>query len=716
MAKRFPHFDRNLGIFWYWNSDLTKEIITRQLQQIRDAGFRSVCIHPMPDSFRKNDFLAGMKIPYPGKRYFSLIRFAVYECKRLNLFVTLYDEGGWPSGTACGKIVEGNPEFAAMVLVKNADGTIAPRRFSENGWQTDMMNPKVTEKFISLVHERYFESAGEEFGNTIRGIFTDEAKISGLIGSEKNPWSPLLPEAFKQENGFDVETIYPHLFPDADLNEETLRARELYRNCCTELMARNFYALIAKWCHKHNIEYEGHLGGEDSLSKHAACFGNFMTAISNFDTPGVDAIWRQIHPSTDEGAFVKLAQSAAIRYGRHETMSESFNVYGSGETTSNMNWIANAQFIHGINRMTVMPFLSSADGVRKISCGTDFSPRIPIWRLFPALTAHWEWVGAFDPGAIEAPVHVKYAPEIQRDEKEWLKLFRHLDDNWIFWRFAEADEAPKQGTVIINDSADLSKLTNHAVIKPLNPQGTFRVLPCRRTDGTDALMVFCKDSSGGIFRFASDEEWTELPPPDSLPSVIEPLRRIPGGYETRFAPGELRIFHRAQFLEPQKFISEQTHINWNIDYVERWHIGERITHKKLQINKSLPDSGNYTEKESGFSGVLNLSAEIVCGKNIPRYIRFRELWSGGILSVNGVRTGMRAFAPWVFPLTNLHYGKNIIKLEVIGSLENEWLRAYKTEWKPQGICNSYCDRIAGFSANETRCGVVPEAELVYIIP
>ena len=53
----------NPGIFWYWNCDPSEAVITRQLTEIRDAGFRSVSLHPMPDSFRKRDFFAGMRIP-----------------------------------------------------------------------------------------------------------------------------------------------------------------------------------------------------------------------------------------------------------------------------------------------------------------------------------------------------------------------------------------------------------------------------------------------------------------------------------------------------------------------------------------------------------------------------------------------------------------------------------------------------------------------------
>lgn len=715
---------RNPGIFWYWNCDPSEAMITRQLTEIRDAGFRSVSLHPMPDKFRKRDFFAGMRIPYLGKRYFRLFRFAVSECRRLGLSMILYDEGGWPSGTVCGEVIRGNPEFAAQVLVRDDAGCIEPHRFSPSGWQTDLMNPLATRKFLRLVHERYWEAAGEEFGRTIRSIFTDEPRISGTVGTDRVPWSPFLPEFFRRCNGFSVETIYPLLFPGMEDSGDVREARRLYQECCTELTARNFFGEIAAWCHTHRIELEGHFSGEDSISCHAGCFGDYLRAASELDVPGVDAIWRQIAPGCGEGAFAKLAQSAAIRKRRSETLSESFNVYGPGAAAPVLNWIANTQFVHGISRIMAMPFLASSDGVRKISCGTDFSPRNPQWRLFSALTAHWKWAGEYEPGALEAPVHVRYVPppavltDSGKRDDAWNAFLRVLDDRWLFWRFSGCGEpVPENGIVLDPDDPSAcsdERLTQYAVLPPLNPQGCFRLLPCRRKDGRKAVMVFCPDPSGGVFRFASEVDWMELLPPDPEPARIEPLHRISGGFEVRFAPGELRIFCRGEFREPVVPSPETCRLQWRVDSVERWRIGHRVTSRRSSVGIPLPGSGDYMEWDPEFSGVLHLSAELNCGDGpLPFSLRFRELWSGGILSVNGVRTGMRAFAPWVFRLDGIRHGINRLELEVVGTMRNEWMRIWRTEWKTSGLSNAYCERIAAFDSDDLRCGVSPEAELFF---
>lgn len=181
------------GIFWYWNADPTPNGIRRQLTQIRAAGFRSVYLHPMPDNFRKSDFKSGMKMRYLGRKFFRLARTAVDECRRLGLRFMIYDEGGWPSGTANGELVKRRPEFGIHVLERRADGSIAPRNAGIDCGYPDLMNARATKLFLTLVHERYRRELGDEFGRTIGGIFTDEPRFFGELGSDAVPWSPCLP-------------------------------------------------------------------------------------------------------------------------------------------------------------------------------------------------------------------------------------------------------------------------------------------------------------------------------------------------------------------------------------------------------------------------------------------------------------------------------------------------------------------------------------------
>lgn len=95
--------------FWFWNDDLDDRELIRQLHVFRAAGVGGVVIHPRVGLSRR--------IGYLTETYFRLVRRIVDECAALGMAVILYDEGGYPSGSACGQVVAANPAYAARGLV-----------------------------------------------------------------------------------------------------------------------------------------------------------------------------------------------------------------------------------------------------------------------------------------------------------------------------------------------------------------------------------------------------------------------------------------------------------------------------------------------------------------------------------------------------------------------------------------------------------------------
>lgn len=94
--------------FWFWNDDLTHAELARQLEAFRRGGLGGVVIHPRTGLSRR--------IGYLTDTYFDHVRRVVEACARLGMKVILYDEGGYPSGSACGQVVASNPAFAARSL------------------------------------------------------------------------------------------------------------------------------------------------------------------------------------------------------------------------------------------------------------------------------------------------------------------------------------------------------------------------------------------------------------------------------------------------------------------------------------------------------------------------------------------------------------------------------------------------------------------------
>ncbi len=56
---------------------------------------------------------------YLSDEFFELCAYAVQKANELGMLCWLYDEGGWPSGGACGKVLKDHPKYAKETLKTN---------------------------------------------------------------------------------------------------------------------------------------------------------------------------------------------------------------------------------------------------------------------------------------------------------------------------------------------------------------------------------------------------------------------------------------------------------------------------------------------------------------------------------------------------------------------------------------------------------------------
>ncbi|MHB9071223.1 MAG: glycosylhydrolase-like jelly roll fold domain-containing protein [Sedimentisphaerales bacterium] len=373
------------GLFWFWNQTPSIGEIGSQLDEFLSKGIRSLYIHPMPQTFRQQDFLEGMDIEYLSDQYFELVAETCKQMRSRRMFLWLYDEGGWPSGTANGMVIKTDKKFGIWTLCMH-DGVAKPQQHWSQCLYPDLMNIEATECFIRSTHEKYYKWIGQEFGRTVKGIFTDEPRLLGRIGTEAIPWSPCLSVAFESDHDYPFESILKHLFTVAS-NGETLTYQRAYLQTISKMIAENYYKPIRQWCDRHNLFFEGHLSGESEFSKHGFCFGDYFQQAKYFHIPGIDAINRQIFPDIKSGNFALLASSVKWLDGKSAASSECGNVYGAGLTFSQMKWIAAYQIVRGIDRINFMPALYSTSGARRISTCSDFSFRNHQMRNFDVLTS-----------------------------------------------------------------------------------------------------------------------------------------------------------------------------------------------------------------------------------------------------------------------------------------------------------------------------------------
>ena len=208
--------------FWFLNGDLDEEELRRQLRDFDAHGVHGVVLHPR---IGLSDDIA-----YLSADFFRCVRAAIEEAAALDMRVVLYDEGMYPSGSACGQVVKDHPELASRGLVltdsplpgdnvlcqteegalveRFSGGTIRGIHFGEDDGEpfapksADILNPEAVARFIQLTHEAYWRAFQPFFGSTIIGFFTDEPSILGRNAPRgMQPWTAGFDRIFTEAGG-----------------------------------------------------------------------------------------------------------------------------------------------------------------------------------------------------------------------------------------------------------------------------------------------------------------------------------------------------------------------------------------------------------------------------------------------------------------------------------------------------------------------------------
>jgi hypothetical protein len=433
-------------VFWLWNGEITSEGIQEAIADFAQRGVGGVFIHPMGENFRLSDFVQGISPAYLSPEYFDLIRVAVEAAREAGLTVWLYDEGGWPSGTAQGKVVEGHEEFRGRRLHAHRSSPLEVSELPANtvaavglpemgvpvpldlkdfgsrlipypeiivftletdGFPVDVLNPAAIRRFIEVTHEQYAAVVGEHFGTTVVGMFTDETSLGGKAGDGAVPWTRQLLECLSSQMGRDARTYLPLLFAPDIVGEEVqaryseherVAARCEYYDCLTRRFQQAYWQQLNDWCAEHNLLHTGHVPGEDNLPDHVY-FAHFFRTAGCLHVPGVDAIWRQLFPEQENFPFPRFASSALARRPRQPegpfknlALTETNAVYGYGMHYGEMRWLADYQFQCGINMYCPMACYYTTEGGRLYGTMSHFGPGHPLWRYYATFA---DYIGRF---------------------------------------------------------------------------------------------------------------------------------------------------------------------------------------------------------------------------------------------------------------------------------------------------------------------------------
>lgn len=390
--------------FWFFNDAFDGKKVQSQLEDYVEKGVHGFVLHPrigIPED-----------MPYLSEAYFTAVRFIVKTAAVLGMKVVLYDEGMYPSGSAHGKVVEENPEYASKGLFltdgdtghlpegaepvyRLADGralyygftggTIRGIHFGEDDGEAgapraaDILNPDAVDAFIRLTHDAYYEHLKEYFGNTVIGFFTDEPCALGRGGAGFREWAPGLERELVAAGG-SLEELAA-LFPEKGAQPCENPTVVLYRRLIKKKLRETFYGKLSGWCAGHQIALMGHPAESDDIEEEMY-----------FDIPGQDLIMRRVSPETGgllepDSVQAKLTADLARLLGRRRNANECFGVCCRSQlpwymTAGDMKWYIDWLGLRGVNLFIPHAFYYSVAGKRKEERPPDAGPNNIWWRHY----------------------------------------------------------------------------------------------------------------------------------------------------------------------------------------------------------------------------------------------------------------------------------------------------------------------------------------------
>ena len=328
-----------------------------------EQGMRAVCPHPWPKCFRTKTMPSAMEPDYLTPAYFDMLKVIAEECRKLGMYCYFYDEGGWPSGYAAGKVRLADPEnFAPYFIDENLQIQRIPLPPEGEIPVADLLNRQATEKFIELSHVPAFEICRGYAGNVLFAAFTDEPHFTRTNYGSFLPWCKDFERIFFERKKYDILPFLKQLFsPPADEeSRELTRARIDFHDVFSQLFVENYFVPIRSFCREKKILSGGHIDSDHNPAGTVLSgSGHIMRSLRALDLPGVDVIARQIMPGEKHLPFAKFASSAARQSGRKLVLAEIFAVYGAGITPPQMKYVIDSMMADGINTLVLSGYASS---------------------------------------------------------------------------------------------------------------------------------------------------------------------------------------------------------------------------------------------------------------------------------------------------------------------------------------------------------------------
>jgi len=450
--KNFKSPPMEMGIlpFWFWNGELDKKEMEWQLREYKDKGVTGLFLHgrfglTVPylseewfdrvkyvvelakdvgvdiwvyDEMNWPSGTADRKVPqnHPELRqkYLELVPLDVYG--PLFTYLEARDERYVNTGDskpivayACSAEEFQNGITNLIDLTPNLSfDKIIPWEAPEGHWKLlyflekevdyyiDALNQDATDKFIEYTHEQYKTAIGDDFTSIMPGFYTDEPAMHYYhVGADNFvvPWTRKMFKIFRERCGYDLKPYLPALF--LDMGEKTSRIRYDFWNTLSEQYTNTYYKRIRDWCEDNNVLFTGHVLFEDWLRASPRAEGNIFRHLEQMHITGVDHLYPKIgtEDAPAEHIALKIGSSAAHHFGSNRLLCESMGGSYWDCSLERMKWIADWEYVLGVNLFNNHGYHYSIEGERKRDWPPSQFYHHTWWKYYDKFTEYMARLG-----------------------------------------------------------------------------------------------------------------------------------------------------------------------------------------------------------------------------------------------------------------------------------------------------------------------------------
>ncbi|MHB0946695.1 MAG: glycosyl hydrolase [Sedimentisphaerales bacterium] len=639
-------------------------------------------------------------------------------------------------------------------------------------WSVDMLKPEAIAQYVKLIHQRYWDAMPEFFGNTLKGFFYDEPKVSA-----RTPWTEDFAERFKKIKGYDIAQYLPSImitylqddgnFMDKFRPADIKKAQADYRDVWTTLLAETFYGTVQSWCKEHKVIATGHPIGDNSLEEVLSNGGCYFKNMAFSDMPGVDTVGG--FNNTTLGNFFdfpRFSGSRAALLGKPRAMSESFAVYGHGVDIDQMRYVCEHQIIRGVNAFFCKlsnynreksfyfhpPELSDFNPIIK-HFGTAFCKRInnvaslmnsgtidlPKAALYVSTSNYY--YGDAEIAKRTAVIAEKLAYNQIEFDYVWDNdiVEMTIKDDMAYDKFGKPYSYVILPHDIIAPSAIMQKLEllkqKNAILKlPENnlpaivdacKQQNGRILKSVSADveisirtvileqGIQCFMLL--NESNAIKQLAMESaKKTKIleinPDTEQIEFLTDCLAGTPITLE--FAPSQSRFFI-CDIENKFDSTNKKNDVFTENILIEKWTL-ETPDGKKLNLTAPLPDWKQLGF--GGFTGFMRYSCEFLWDKDCEiAMLSLGELRYAAAIRLDSKKIGDCVFSPFKISLGNLNRGKHLLEIDVLNTLASsvfgdvEKLKQLRSRKVFKG---TYAPLYEKLDMTKLRCGLLGPVKLM----